>query len=308
MASTPATGYEDGVPGGTTSSLGRATAIVQTLDRAPRSAFMALSVATAVLVGVVDWATGPDLSLIIFYLVPVLVVAWLCAPRTAVALAVLIALEWLVIASLGPDSGASDVVLLWNAVVRLAFFLLVVWLVVEQRHLLRELQRQAATDHLTGALNRRAFTEAAERELARSRRRSEPVTVLYLDLDGLKEANDTIGHEAGDQMIEHVAATARRVLRAEDLFARAGGDEFVALLPGADQPEGVAIARRLLEGMATPSDGVPVSASIGAWTEVAPQEEVEVLLQHADRCMYEAKQAGGGDVVAATPGDRHHLA
>ena len=300
-------GYEVAVAATGGRGPGRAGGVVEVLDRTPKAAFMGLSVALAVLVGVVDWATGPDLSLIIFYLVPVLVVAWLCAPTTAVAVAVLVALEWFAIAALGPDSGASDVVLAWNAVVRLAFFLLVVWLVVEQRHLLRELQRQAATDHLTGALNRRAFTDAAERELARARRRAEPVTVLYLDLDGLKEANDTIGHDAGDQMIEHVATTARRVLRAEDLFARVGGDEFIALLPGADAEEGTAIARRLLAGLADRRGGPPVSASVGAWTEVAPEAEIEVLLQHADRLMYDAKQAGGHGIVAATPDDRHHL-
>lgn len=284
----------------------RANGIVRSLDRAPRQAFLGLSVALAVLVGVVDWATGPDLSLIIFYLVPVLVVAWLCAPSTAAVVAVLMGVEGFVIAAVGPESGASGTVLVWNALVRLTFFLLVVWLVAEQRHLLGELQEQAATDHLTGALNRRAFAQAAERELARARRAGEPVTVLYLDLDGLKQANDTVGHEAGDAMIEHVATTARHVLRAEDLFARTGGDEFAALLPGADQREGEEVARRLLAGFADRRDGGPVRASVGAWTEVAPVTDVEVLLQHADRLMYLAKQAGGHDVVSATPDDHHH--
>ena len=308
VAPTPGAGYEVAVSTDRTRHLNRATVLVSSLDRAPRSGFMAISVMLAVLIGVVDWATGPDLSLIIFYLVPVLIAAWILPARVAVALAVVIALEWLAIAVLGPDSGAPDLVLVWNAIVRLGFFLLVVWLVVEQRHLLIELERHATTDPLTGALNRRAFVEAAERELARARRRGEVVTVLYLDLDGLKEANDTIGHEAGDQMIERTARTAREVLRAEDLFARAGGDEFVGLLPGADQDEGVEVARRLLERLAADAEGPPVALSAGAWTVRTPDDGIEVLLQHADRCMYEAKRAGGGDVVSATPQDRHRAA
>jgi diguanylate cyclase (GGDEF)-like protein len=218
----------------------------------------------------------------------------------AVVVAVLVSLEGLVVGLLGPD-GPSDVVLAWNAAIRLAFYLLVVWLVVTQKRLLEHLQHHAVTDPLTGVLNRRALYEAAERELARARRHDEPISVVYLDLDGLKEANDTIGHEAGDAMIVHVAQTARRVLRAEDLFARVGGDEFAAILPEAGPDEARQIVDRLAAGFAEHA-GAPVRASFGVWTAVAPEDTIEDLLRHADQLMYEAKQAGGAGVRCGGPG------
>lgn len=265
-------------------------------QRAPAQAIVGLSVLLGVVIGVVDWITGPDLSLVVFYLLPVLVVAWLCTDRVAYAFAGVVALEGLAIGLLAPAAdGPSDAVLAWNAGVRLVFYVLVVWLVSAQKRLLERLQRHAVTDPLTGVLNRRALAEAAERELARARRHQEPISVVYLDLDDLKEANDTVGHEAGDAMIVHVARTARRVLRAEDLFARLGGDEFAAVLPDADAVEAGRIVERLVEGFAD-HDGPPVRASVGVWTEVAPTGGIEELLQAADRLMYDAKQAGGGAV------------
>lgn len=269
------------------------------MDRAPRQAIIGVSVALAFAVGLADWVTGPDLSLVIFYLLPVLVVAWLCTTRVATAFAVVVSIEGVLIGLVGPD-GPSDAVLLWNAAVRLAFYLLVVWLVQTQKRLVERLQRHAVTDPLTGVLNRRALYEAAERELARARRHTEPISVVYLDLDGLKEANDTLGHEVGDAMIVHVAHTARRVLRAEDLFARLGGDEFAVVLPEADVDEAARIVDRLAEGFAE-REGPPVRASFGIWTETAPQTTIEDLLQRADRLMYEAKQARCG-VRSGQPG------
>ncbi|MBV9820116.1 MAG: EAL domain-containing protein [Solirubrobacterales bacterium] len=164
-----------------------------------------------------------------------------------------------------------------------------------------ELAYMAYHDALTELPNRIMAEEQIELALARARRNRGSVALLFVDLDGFKEVNDTLGHAAGDQLLAEVATRLRAVLRGSDMLARQGGDEFLVLL--ADLPADAAIpvenvAGKLLDALREPFDiaarKLRSSASIGAGIYPAEADDTEALLRIADEAMYSAKSAGGG--------------
>jgi diguanylate cyclase (GGDEF)-like protein len=164
------------------------------------------------------------------------------------------------------------------------------------------LEKTAQTDPLTGLSNRRALTEHLIRGAVHARRRGEPLSVLMIDLDRFKETNDRFGHEAGDQVLCAVADCMREVLRADDVYGRWGGDEFLVAMPATDEAGARTVAERLraitsavdLSDIGLP-EGIPLS--IGAATAVltSPIE----LVRAADVELYRAKTADRG-IAAAT--------
>ena len=159
-----------------------------------------------------------------------------------------------------------------------------------------DLSYQALHDPLTGLSNRALFMERMKHAIARADRRDTPISVLYLDLDGFKDVNDTFGHEAGDNLLVDVAARLRDSLREEDAIARLGGDEFGILLEE-DLEGATRTADRLIAlfagAEAAQAPGLPVGASIGIATRLQ-KEELDELVRQADSAMYAAKAAGKG--------------
>jgi len=167
------------------------------------------------------------------------------------------------------------------------------------------LARLAHHDTLTGLPNRKLLDDRLLQALARARRHSHRVAVLYLDLDGFKMLNDTLGHEAGDQALREIARRLQALVRQTDTVARIGGDEFVLLaadIEGAADQNALALARRCVEAIARPLQlarspiviGASVGIALGSGNET-PQD----LLSTADKAMYRAKQNGRGHCVAA---------
>ncbi|MCI2237827.1 sensor domain-containing diguanylate cyclase [Paenibacillus sp. TRM 82003] len=172
-----------------------------------------------------------------------------------------------------------------------------------ERARLAEVTELAHTDHLTGLPNRRALLEALEGACAGA----EPAALLLVDLDGFKQVNDTLGHHAGDVLLQQVAARLRAVVPEPGLVARLGGDEFAVLLRGepgrpVDAGAALAVAHRLERVVAEPVrvDGLDarVSASIGVAPVASGAAAVPGVLRAADEAMYRAKRAGGGSVPA----------
>lgn len=161
-----------------------------------------------------------------------------------------------------------------------------------------EIERLAAHDPLTGALNRRGLMERFEGALALARRTGAPLAVLVLDLDGFKEVNDRLGHDAGDALLVAVAHRLRGVVRDHDLVARLGGDEFVAVLQAADAAAARVVAERLVVELARPvalgDHRVAVRASVGVAAFPEAGEDALELLRAGDAAMYAAKRAGVG--------------
>ena len=153
-----------------------------------------------------------------------------------------------------------------------------------------KLREQAAFDELTGTLRRAAGMAALDREISRARRMKAPLTVAFIDLDGLKQANDRRGHKAGDELLRGLAEVLKSGLRGQDLVTRYGGDEFVCLLP--DTP--AAAARAKLASIQSEAEAAGIRFSLGV-AQLERSDDLVSLLARADREMYEAK-AGRGEV------------
>ncbi len=157
----------------------------------------------------------------------------------------------------------------------------------EREGLLAELQAATSHDQLTGLPNRRAWDDRIEQALHRAGAASEPLSVLAIDIDGLKRINNTHGHAEGDRLLQRCAHAWSGALRGSDFLARLGGDEFLVLLPGSAQAAAEEVARRFL-------GAVPFNqtCSIGIATWDGKQSAYE-LVRRADQGMDAAKAAGG---------------
>ncbi|HSK48557.1 MAG TPA: EAL domain-containing protein [Coriobacteriia bacterium] len=180
--------------------------------------------------------------------------------------------------------------------------------ITARRQVENQLLHLASHDFLTGLYNRRRFEEELERSLSESRRRGSAGAVLWLDLDGFKDVNDTLGHKAGDELLVRVARRLSSSVRAESIAARLGGDEFAVLLPEADEAEALAAAQRLLADIAevrVEVEGRMLRASASFGIVLYPQHgiTVEDVLSRADVAMYRAKDLGRGRCQLFDPGD-----
>jgi len=166
----------------------------------------------------------------------------------------------------------------------------------EVRHLHQQLEFQAVTDPLTGLLNRRGFYQGVENVLLRNERNEQSLVLLYLDLDGFKRVNDSLGHDAGDRVLRWVSEQLKSCLRSYDILGRMGGDEFTALLELEFPEQAAKIAEKLIErvSICQQIEGLDVmlGVSIGIATFPDCGSDLNGLLRAADIAMYEAKRAG----------------
>lgn len=169
--------------------------------------------------------------------------------------------------------------------------------------LAHNLQLRAATftDSLTQVATRERLEQRAALEIVRCGVEGYPLSLIVLDIDHFKDINDRLGHSAGDQALQQLCQVARQSLRPADFLGRFGGDEFVVVLPHADQHHAERISARIIEQLSDvrlPGD-MPLTASFGV-AEWRPTERYETLFMRADRALYEAKLAGRNRVVLAS--------
>ena len=166
-----------------------------------------------------------------------------------------------------------------------------------QREQVVQARDAAVLDHLTGIGNRRAFFDAAQREIRRLQRRPRPLALAMFDADHFKRINDTLGHATGDAVLRHIAQSLRAAFRDVDVVARIGGEEFAVLLPGTDLRGAHAVAERFcrrLEAHPAPTAAgpVPCTVSAGIASLDAGGGDLHLLMQRADQALYAAKSAG----------------
>ncbi len=169
--------------------------------------------------------------------------------------------------------------------------------ITARKRMENEIKHMALHDTLTGLPNKRFFLDIVNIEMAEVRRSQKKMAILFLDLDGFKKVNDTLGHDIGDQLLVEVAGRFKSAIRASDVVARIGGDEFNILLTDIVHAEDSAeIARKILECTCQPfrlaGHDVHVSASIGIIIFPDDGEEIDVLFRYADIAMYHAKELG----------------
>jgi two-component system cell cycle response regulator len=174
-------------------------------------------------------------------------------------------------------------------------------------HHSHELESLALHDPLTGLPNRRLLMDRLSLALARARRYKRTMALMFLDLDGFKQVNDTLGHGAGDTLLEMVAARLVGAVRQDDTVARLGGDEFVIALPELVQGNDVVeLASKVIQAVSQPysiqGHNVRMTASVGVGIYPAHGKDVATLMKSADLALHEAKRSGKNDYrIAACP-------
>lgn len=258
------------------------------------------------LLGLVDYYTGHDLVLSSFYVLPIGLVAWFAGPGRGVSTA-MISAGILLTADIADGRYSRTLILGFNTLIRLGFFLIIVYIIVALRNAMRRQEESSRVDSLTGAANHVLFYEAIDNELERLGRYGHPLTLVYLDLDGFKAVNDGFGHLVGDKVLRLVAHCAKSRLRKTDVVARLGGDEFAFLFPETDEEAAKSAINEVVNclGAEMRAGGWPVTFSIGVITCHEPPASGEALLKMADDLMYTVKLGTKDGVKYASLGCAH---
>ena len=278
----------------------RFAALAATTERLPRRYAAAITLVILATLGLIDEATGPEINLILFYLLASCFACWCLGARAgfatgAVTVAIATALNGLHLGFPLPRQAFSTGAIVWNVLSRLTATCVVVILTSGLRGALDLERHRAETDMLTGALNKSAFVARMTAAIARARSRDRALVLGYLDLDGFKQVNDRHGHAAGDGVLCAFAEAGAQSIRRSDLFARFGGDEFVVLLtvPSCGMGDGAAEVLHARLSTILRGTGYPVTCSMGALIiDAAAVTDRAELINAADRLMYEVKRSG----------------
>lgn len=241
-----------------------------------------------------DVKTGYEISFSIFYLLPIALVTWNAGKTKGIIFSVMGSAAWLLADWLSGHVPSNPLFPVWNALVRLGFFLVTVLLLARLKEALEIEKQLSRMDHLTDMLNLKALLEIMTREAERCRRLHHPCTTAYIDLDNFKSVNDRFGHQAGDELLRRAAQAMKSNVRASDTVARVGGDEFILFLPEADEELAGKILRRVQERTREimAEQAWPVTFSIGVAVFPEPPASVEDIIKPADDLMYQVKSHG----------------
>jgi diguanylate cyclase (GGDEF)-like protein len=255
---------------------------------------VALSFLIVLVLGVIDYETGEEISIAVFYLVPVALATWFVGRWAGVFTSCLSGATWLITDWVTGHIYSQLLVLYWNSIVTLAFFLAFTIALSAVKRALEAAERSARTEPLTGISNSRAFGEVLGREIDRARRYSHSISFAYIDLDDFKAVNDRFGHSVGDTLLQAVAHSIKKDIRETDTVARLGGDEFAILLPETGPKAARHFVERIRDGLChdVQDSGWPVTFSIGVVTFMRPPIDVNEAIRIADSLMYSAKNSG----------------
>lgn len=279
-------------------------ALLRFFARQPQEFVLALALALVFFMFALDFVTGIDIAVFLFYWIPIALAAWRGGRRAGVLIALLCDLSYIT-ANYRIASVSGPLVLYWNAAIRLGSYVITALLVAELKLLFDRLHDLAQTDPLTGVYNARAFYRMAEEERSRGQRYRHPLTLAYMDIDNFKTVNDTHGHGTGDALLITVARTLQSHLRRTDVLARMGGDEFAILLPEADASSAHQAFTKLENTLRSLAEnhGWPVTFSIGVVTYEVPPGLTETMVQAADHLMYSIKNGTKNGIAFAVEAD-----
>lgn len=251
------------------------------------------------LIASIDFLTGYEISFSLFYLLPVGFATWYLNRNFGIFTCVISALLWISIDYITGHRYSDNLIPIWNASVRLGFYLITVYLFSEiKRHL--QIERELArTDGLTGLLNTRTFTRVSTQIFKLASRYKYPVAIGVIDIDNFKLLNDSLGHAVGDKALKMVADTISKSTRATDITGRIGGDEFAIVLPFTHPNDVNKIFDNLFKSLRLNAfkHQWQIGFSIGAATFTNSIPSVEVALKKADTLMYQIKNSGKGSVI-----------
>ena len=249
-------------------------------------------------IGIVDYLTGYEVALSLFYLIPISLVTWYTTRTLGIAISLISATIWFLADSLSGHPYSNPFIIHWNTLIRFCFFAVTTTLLSSLRDVLRRERESSRIDYLTGAANSRNFYELMDMEISRALRYNRPFTVAYVDLDNFKSINDRLGHKAGDEVLRTVVNTMTECLRKVDVVARLGGDEFALLMPETGQAAAHVALSKMQKSllMEMQRNAWPVTFSIGAVTWICSPCTPDELIREADGLMYNVKNTGKNSI------------
>jgi diguanylate cyclase (GGDEF)-like protein len=271
-----------------------------------RSFWAGVGIILIALVGIVDYLTGVEIAVSLFYLIPISLVVWFAGKELGIMMSAVSAIVWVGTDFLGGKIYSHGLIPYWNGAVELGFFLIVTLLLSRFRKLFEHEKELARTDYLTGAVNSRFFLELSQMEISRSYRYQHPFTVVYLDVDDFKTVNDQLGHHVGDAVLHTVGSCILKHLRKTDVIARLGGDEFALLLPETEQQGAQAAISKVWQSLLDEmqKNNWPVTFSIGVMTYINSPQTADEMIKVADGLMYSVKNKGKNAIAYSVYGGK----
>lgn len=245
-------------------------------------------------IGFLDFLTGYEWALSVFYVIPISLITWFISRRLGFAASFVSAFVWLAADLATGHPYSYPLIPFWNSLIRLAYFVIITMLLSSLRSATERERELARTDHLTGAANSRLFYELLQMEMDRFQRYKHPFTLAQFDLDNFKCVNDQFGHPTGDHVLSRVVSIARKHLRKIDMVARLGGDEFALLLPETDQESARVVLSKIQDHLLADmrENDWPITFSMGVLTCVNLPPTTDELVRMTDELMYSVKHDG----------------
>jgi diguanylate cyclase (GGDEF)-like protein len=277
-------------------------ALNQWLEGRARGEILTFAVCGILIIGAIDYVTGFELSMSLFYLGPVAAAAWYAGRWGFIA--VLSCVAWYLADVAAGSHYSHGAIPIWNALVRLGFFLITGLLLTALRKTFLVQRSLARTDHLTGLYNRHVLLDRLEHDLALAQRSRSALTLAYIDMDDFKVINDTDGHTEGDRALRTIGEVLRSSVREVDTAARLGGDEFALVLPNTDGSEAKHVISHLTGKLhrAFGPDDRRITCSIGVVTFLDSVISPEQAVAAADDLMYRVKREAKGTVLFSVHG------
>jgi diguanylate cyclase (GGDEF)-like protein len=259
-----------------------------------KSFILTLTLILAVTIGIIDYVTGTQISVLIYYVIPVYISTWFVGSGAGIVLSVFCTVTWAIANNVFMHSFDFAFIPYWNVSMYLVFLLGTTYFLRLLKVSLEQERQVARTDFLTHAVSRRYFLELAESEINRARRYAHPFTAVYIDIDNFKAINDTFGHDIGDDLLLRVVSTIKDQIRTSDIIARLGGDEFMIFFPetSAEMAMSAIDKVRKVLLLAMSKNNWPVTFSFGMVTFATPPWSVDHMIKLTDDLMYDGKKAG----------------
>ena len=270
------------------------------LDRVsalPKGRIFVANILILILITYLDFLTGIEISVSIFYFIPISISAWLLGREYSLAFSFLGVLCWLT-SDINESYIHNWLIVSWNALSRMGIFLIISFLIDNlKKGLLRE-KTAARIDSLTRIPNSRSFYEAGKSEIQRANRYKRDFSIAYLDVDNFKGVNDKSGHAAGDELLKKIGKIIVSNIRVTDVAARLGGDEFAAIFPETDAEKVKIILKHVKEKLdeMAKANNLSVSFSIGVVTCSGGDCTIQELIKEADAQMYKVKKHGKNSI------------
>ena len=273
------------------------------LENQSKFFLLTLGLLLVLFIGGIDYRVSADISLSIFYLIPIALTTWYVGEAPGIFISIVSAIAWFVANEfLGESIHAHPGIGYWNAAVRFGFYLVTTYLLSELRSSREREKKLARTDSITGIANRRLFYELTQMEIQRASRYGHPITGVFIDIENFKNVTDKLGHKIGDKLLQEVAQTIHGNIRGTDIIARLGGDEFALLLPGTGYEPSQIVIERLYKQLveAVEYHQWPVSFTVVAITFMSHPKSVDEMIEKGDFLMYTVKNSG-------KQGIEHHI-